>query len=127
MFLTQIFLKFLPYLLMGVLIFNLIQRPFMKFGEKKRLATLYISLMILAVYGSALIIYKYIGNDLAYIPVIAILLYISFRQKDAVLPFKRKCIRCSSTLPLKKIFFNDSNLCADCDAGDRPDSPEPLE
>ena len=103
------------YLLMAVLLVNIIQRRHHKYAQKKRLATLYIGMLILGfMVGTVLIVYFELP-DILVIPLAAALAGIGYRYRSKVFPFRLKCSRCGRSLSGKRILFFDSNTCEKCE------------
>jgi len=103
------------YLLMAVLLVNIIQRRYHKHAQKKRLATLYIGILILAfMVGTVLIVYFELP-DILVIPLAALATVVGYRYRSKVFPFRLKCSNCGKSLSGKRILFFDSNACEKCE------------
>lgn len=106
------------YLLMAVLVLNMFQRRHQKHSQKKRFATLYIGILILALMvGSVLILYLNLP-DIILIALLAVLIAVGYRFRKQVFPFRLNCVRCGQRLTGKRIIFFDSNTCEHCDQQD---------
>jgi hypothetical protein len=103
------------YLLLAVLVLNIFQRRYQKHARQKRFATLYISILILALMiGTALIVYLDLP-DVLFLPLLAVLVLIGYRFRKQVFPFRLNCRRCGGRLSGKRILFYDSNTCEKCE------------
>ncbi len=103
------------YLLLAVLALNIFQRRYQKHSRQKRFATLYISILILALMiGTALIVYLDLP-DVLFLPLLAVLILIGYRFRKQVFPFRLNCRRCGERLSGKRILFYDSNTCEKCE------------
>lgn len=106
--------------LVGLLILNLSQRRFLSVGEKKRIATLVLSGIVLffmvglfALKRNALGITERIGVGFL-VPWggVTVLLAILLRGHFAV--FRFRCLHCGSPLGLREIIYLDDPCCAGC-------------
>ena len=103
------------YLLLAVLVLNMLQRRYQQHAPKKRLATLYIAMLILAfMIGTVLIVYFDLPNILV-VPLLAALLLVGYRFRSRIFPFRLNCRRCGQRLSGKRILFFDSNTCEQCE------------
>lgn len=103
------------YLLLAVLVLNMLQRRYQQHAREKRLATLYIAMLILAfMIGTVLIVY-FALPDVLVVPLLAALLLIGYRFRARVFPFRLNCRLCGQRLSGKRILFFDSNTCEQCE------------
>jgi hypothetical protein len=103
------------YLLLAVLVVNMVQRRYQKYAQMKRLATLYIAILILALMvGTVLIVYLHLPN-IVFLPLLAVLILTGYRFRKKVFPFRLNCKSCGERLSGKRILFYDSNTCEKCD------------
>jgi uncharacterized membrane protein len=103
------------YLLLAVLVLNMFQRRYQKYAQKKRFATLYIAILILALMvGTVLIVYLDLP-DIIFLPLLAVLVLIGYRFRKKVFPFRLNCRSCGERLSGKRILFYDSNTCEKCE------------
>ena len=117
--------KYLFYVLLAVLVFNMLQRKHMKTGEKKRLATLYLAVAVLVLMGLAAglsMVRAFPRAELLLIPGAAALGALVYVYRERVLPFRLRCRQCGARLDFERIAYHDSNLCAECDPP-RPAEP----
>ena len=102
------------YLLLAVLVVNMFQRRYQKTAEKKRFATLYIAILILALMVGTVLIVFFDLPDVLFLPLLAVLVLIGYRFRSKVFPFQLKCRNCGERLSGKRILFYDSNTCENC-------------
>ena len=103
------------YLLLAVLVLNMFQRRYQKHAQKKRFATLYIAILILALMvGTVLVVYLDLP-DLLFLPLLAVLVLVGYRFRKQVFPFRLSCRLCGERLSGKRILFYDSNTCEKCE------------
>lgn len=102
------------YILLLKLTMTLYQRRFNNVGGNKRLASLYQSVVIGALYcGLSVIIAKALSDYLVYLAlIVAIVVTILFRKK--LFPYKNRCQKCRNRLKIKQILFLDSEICQKC-------------
>ncbi|UCF98706.1 MAG: hypothetical protein JSV89_04005 [Spirochaetaceae bacterium] len=104
------------YLLIAVLVLNMFQRRYQQHSQKKRFATLYIGILILALMvGTVLIVYFQLP-DILFIPLVAVLVLVGYRYRRQVFPFRLNCRLCGQRLSGKRIVFFDANTCEKCAA-----------
>jgi uncharacterized membrane protein len=103
------------YLLLAVLVLNMLQRRYQKHAQNKRLATLYIAILILVLMvGTVLIVYLDLP-DIIFLPLLAALILVGYRFRKQVFPFRLNCRICGQRLSGKRILFYDSNTCEKCE------------
>ena len=127
--------KILTTLLLGVLIFNMTQRKHLEGGERKRIASLLLALVILLplagifAYKQNSFNIRLLGEGVFY-PLVAItfLAFLIFSRR--ILIFRRRCQGCGTTLKWKTTLYLDDNLCPACgeeSKGPADIDPAPLE
>ena len=102
------------YVFLGIVALTLFQRKYGKTVQKKRMAVLYVAIMVFALHISAVLIVQFERSDallLLWAAAVAVLIYY---KGDKVFPFKYKCVSCSSPMSFNEIFFDDSNMCESC-------------
>jgi hypothetical protein len=110
------------YLLIAVLALNMFQRRYQKHAQKKRLATLYLGIFVLAfMIGTILIVY-FTLPDILIVPLAAILVLFAYLKRRHVFPFRLYCLKCGERLSMKRILYFDSNTCERC-AQNAPSDP----
>jgi uncharacterized membrane protein len=103
------------YLLLAVLVLNMVQRRYQKHAQQKRFATLYIAILILVLMVGTVIIVYFQLPDILFLPLLAALIFIGYRYRNKVFPFRLNCRSCGERLTGKRILFFDSNTCEKCD------------
>jgi len=102
------------YVFLAVIALTLFQRKYGKRVTKKRMAVLYIAIIIFALQISASLIMEFEFTD-AYLLIWAVAAgVIIYFKKGVIFPFKYKCVKCSATLTFNDMVFDDSNLCEKC-------------
>lgn len=107
--------RFVFTLLIVRLAVTLYQRRYNLNGGIKRMAGLYQSLVLGALYGvvSAIRV-KGLGDQYIYGAILfVVVLFILLRKR--FFPYKSKCNRCGKSLKISKILFIDSQLCSQCE------------
>lgn len=104
----------LIWLLMAVLVFNLSQRKHRAYGERKRVATLFIAGGVMVLYGAAITINRFALPHWLFLPVTAAVIAVFIWKKD-LLPYKTHCVSCGEKLSFQRFLYYDSNLCENCD------------
>ena len=84
-------------------------------GRKKRLATLYMGVLLLGLWGCSFLFIRFKINDLLLIFIITGVLVFCFYKRNLILPFRFRCIECGAKLTIKQLLFSDSNLCTECE------------
>ncbi len=107
------------WLFVAILAVNLFQRKYLAVGERKRFATLYMSMVVLAVMAFSALLLQFSLPDWLFLPFIALLAGTVWVFRAKIFPFRRRCARCSVKLPFDRILYYDNNLCAECDAKER--------
>jgi uncharacterized membrane protein len=103
------------YLLLAVLVLNMSQRRYQKHAQNKRLATLYIAILILVLMvGTTLIVYLDLP-DIIFVLLLAALILVGYRFRKQIFPFRLNCRVCAQRLSGKRILFYDSNTCEKCE------------
>ena len=106
------------YLLLAVLLVNILQRRYQKTAQNKRLATLYIAILILALMVGTVLIVSFDLPDVLFLPLLAVLILVGYRFRKKVFPFRLNCRNCGQRLSGKRILFYDSNTCENCGQGE---------
>jgi len=107
-------LKVFPLVLLGVLIFNMIQKRFIPNWGKKRMATLYIAITLAAFIAIAFFIYKYRLTDWLLIPGFLALLFFAIYKQKSFFPFSWKCEKSGKRLTPFIVFLRPENICKPC-------------
>jgi hypothetical protein len=95
--------------------FHLYQRRFKAAATRKRIATLSLTLVIIAAWGAAWIFQRYGVDDVYLAVVAACAVAVVIWQRKIVLPYRLHCVQCGKSLSMIRIFSHDSNKCEICD------------
>lgn len=112
---------------LAVLVLNIFQRRYQTKSHHKRLATIYISALILVLNILYVMILQYgLPHWLAF-PAILVPVGFAFLFRDKILIFRRKCVSCGRPLDIQTILYMDHSLCDDCHSRLHPEehTPEP--
>lgn len=107
--------KGLYYLLIALLVFNLLQRKHIKTGAKKRLATLYLAIVVLVLMTAAVLIRRFSFSESLLLPVILAAALLVLSKRPRFFPFRINCLKCGQRLGWQRFLYHDSNLCESCD------------
>jgi 8-oxo-dGTP diphosphatase len=113
--LTLFLQKNLFYLLLAVLALNLFQRRYQKTSQRKRLATLYLAILVLAWMVLVIVVVAFGWPDWLLIPFTLALAGVGAVFHRHTFPFRFRCARCGKQLEAKRIVFFDSNTCEACE------------
>ncbi len=102
------------YVFLGVVALTLFQRKYGKNVVKKRMAILYIAIMVFTLHISAVLIVEFELSDSILLIWAAAVAVVFYYKRDKVFPFRYKCVSCSSRMSFNEIFFDDSNMCESC-------------
>jgi 8-oxo-dGTP diphosphatase len=116
--------KNLFYLLLAVLALNLFQRRYQKLSEKKRYATLYLAMLVLAWMILVIVVVAFHWPEWLLVPMTLALAAVGVVFRRHTFPFRFRCVRCGRGLDSKRVLFFDSNACELCDPHEEP--PKPL-
>jgi hypothetical protein len=112
----------LKWMLVPVLLlwaYHLAQRRFSATVGPKRMATMLVTLLLLAAW---VVIYVFIRLGLPdiYLPVVAAaVIAVAVWQRRSLFPYRARCVQCSRPLGIGRILFHGNNLCEACDPADR--------
>ena len=115
---SHFFSRYLYYPVVLILLFNLFQRRYKEEGRSKRLATLYLGIMVMALWALSFFFLRFGIPDILLLsaPAVYTVLILAFR--DRMLPFRFHCACCGKQLSPKTVMFIDSNRCSACEEGD---------
>ncbi len=99
----------------AVWVFHLAQRRSMDKGIRKRNATLYLTLVLLAAWALVWLLAKFSLDNLYLVPIGFFTLAVLVWQRAAIFPFHARCARCGLPLTASRIMFDDSNTCETCE------------
>ena len=124
--LSRILASVLPYPLIALLAFNMVQRRFLAVGEGKRFATLYLAGLLVMLFGAAYT-FAYFGVPDAFLTLpAAIICLVAWRFRARIWPFRLRCSECGAPLAARRILFYDDRRCETCAPQDNP-PPETTE
>ncbi len=96
-------------------LYHLAQRGYAGVGEKKRTASLLLTIVLLAIYAGSYFMNRFAIDDLLLIPLFALAAAFIVWKREALLLYRLTCAQCGKPLALKRILFFDSGLCEVCD------------
>lgn len=105
---------------LAVIALTLFQRKYGARVVKKRLAVLFIAILVFGLHINAVLVMEFELNDAYLLIWAAVAGGLFYFKWDVIFPFKRKCVSCSEIMTFNEIVFDDSNLCEKC----RPKEPE---
>jgi hypothetical protein len=120
--------KNIYYLLLAVLALNMFQRRYQQYAQKKRMATLYLGILILIFMVGTILIVNFKLPDVLILPLAAGVILFGYVKREHVLPFRLNCRQCGQSLSGKRVLFFDANTCDACagstlGAGDADSGP----
>ena len=101
--------------IVAVWIYHLVQRRTRERGVRKRNATLYITIVLLAVWALVYLLARFSLDDLYLVPIAFFAAVVMVWQRSALFPFRARCARCGASLSASRIFLYDSNTCDACE------------
>jgi hypothetical protein len=112
---STLLLRILLVPLVALWAFHLYQRRYRDAGVRKRIATLSLTVLFIALWGAAWLFSTYGIGDVYLIPVAALLVGIAIWQRPIVLPYRLRCAKCGKPLAIQRMLSCDSNACESCD------------
>jgi hypothetical protein len=107
--------KAFPFVLLGVLGFNLIQMLFKAGWNRKRFASFYMTCLVGGLTVISILFVQYGVHDLFLIPAFAIAIIIPIVKRKEFFPFSLACAKCGSGISIGKILFEDPAYCDSCE------------
>jgi 8-oxo-dGTP diphosphatase len=107
----------LVVVLIAVLLFNLSQRSHLQHGEAKRFASLHLALIILFLYGADIAIRRWALPAWSMIAALLIAAAAAYLMRRRIFIFRRRCLECGTSIPLRTTLYEDDNLCGECRSG----------
>jgi hypothetical protein len=95
--------------------YHLAQRRFIEQGPRKRSASLQITLLFIGVWIAAYLLRRFRVDDVFLFPVLAAAAIAVVAGRRSMFPYRIRCARCRTPLPLKRILFVDSPGCEACE------------
>ncbi len=108
------------YLFIAVIVLNLFQRKYRERGQDKRIASLFISIMVFIVYFGAITIRAKNLPEIWILLPLAVDISLFYALKKRILVFRKSCTRCGKNLSAAELFCLDSNLCRECSGENEP-------
>ncbi|MGA2615636.1 MAG: hypothetical protein ABSG38_19525 [Spirochaetia bacterium] len=107
--------RYLLVPIVAVWVYHLLQRRHLEDGRQKSNATLYLTIVLLAVWALTWLLSKFSLPDLYLIPIAFFALVLLAWQWRAIFPYRLRCARCGLPLSVSRVFFHDSNTCETCE------------
>ena len=106
--------SYIYWVLIGVLVFNLMQRKHTATAQKKRMGTLLVAILILMtnLLFSLILMYE-LPDSLAFLALAAVAM-VGFVFRSRLEIFKLRCPECGTRLDFHSFLHIDSSLCASC-------------
>jgi hypothetical protein len=111
---SGLLLKILLIPMVALWAFHLYQRRFKGAGVRKRIATLSLTVVIIAAWVAAWFFVRYGVGDVYLVLVAACAVGVVIWQRKRMLPYRARCARCAKPLTLQRMLSWDSNLCESC-------------
>jgi hypothetical protein len=108
-------LRWLLVPIVAVWAVHMFQRRSAAVAGRKRLATLYLTAVLIAIWAAAWVFARLGVRDVFLVPVAALAAALVAWKRAAFLPFGLTCGSCGARLPAKRILFHDSPLCENCE------------
>lgn len=102
------------YLLLAVMALNMFQRRYQQHAQKKRMATLYLGILILVFMVGTILIVNFNLPEVLIFPLAAAVILLGYVKREHVLPFRLNCRQCGQRLSSKRLLFFDANTCDSC-------------
>jgi hypothetical protein len=95
--------------------FHLYQRRFKETAVRKRIATLSLTVVLIAAWVAAWVFARYGISDTYLLLVAAFAVAVIIWQRKLMLPWRLTCMKCGKPLSMIRIFSYDSNTCEACE------------
>jgi hypothetical protein len=122
--LSSLLLKILLVPMVALWAFHLYQRRFKEAATRKRIATLSLTMVLIAAWVAAWVFSRYGIGDTWLLLVAVLAVAVVIWQRKLMLPYRFLCVQCGTPLSIIRIFSHDSNKCEACEPaameGDRP-------
>jgi hypothetical protein len=112
----------LKWMLVPVLLlwgYHLAQRRYAATVGAKRIASLLVTLLVLAAW---LVVYAFLRlgvSDIWLLALAAAVAAVAVWQRQRLFPYRLRCAQCARPLTLERILFRGDNLCEVCSPADR--------
>ncbi len=105
--------------------YHLALRGYLEVGEKKRYASLFLTIVLLALWLTAYLLRRFGIDDLLLIPAFAVAIAVVIWKRGTFVPYRFSCAQCGKPLSVKRILFHDSGKCDTCDPLKKEGDPAP--
>jgi hypothetical protein len=95
--------------------YHLAQRRYREEAQRKRTATLLLTLLLIGVWVAAFFLRRLRIDDVFLSPVFIVAAIILIAERRTLLPYRARCVRCGAPLSVRTVFFMDSNACGSCE------------
>ena len=123
-FISGLLQKILLVPMVALWAFHLYQRRYREAGTRKRIATLSLTMVIIAAWVAAWVFARYGIGDSWLLLVAVLAVAVVVWQRKLMVPYRLLCVQCGKPLSITRIFSHDSNKCEACEPasmeGDRP-------
>jgi hypothetical protein len=105
--------------------YHLAQRRFVDTVGVKRMATLLVTVLLLAAWLAVYVFIRLAIRDVFLVALAAAVAAVAVWQRRRLFPYRLRCAQCSRPLGLRRILFHGNNLCGTCNpaAPDTEDTP----
>jgi hypothetical protein len=107
--------KILLVPMVGLWVFHLSQRRLKAAGERKRIATLSLTAVIIGAWVAAWLFDHYGVPDIYLVAVAVAAVAVVIWQRRLILPYRLHCRKCGKPLGIMRILTIDSNTCEACE------------
>jgi len=118
-------LRYSVWIMIPIWVLHMAQRRSRDAGERKRLSTLLLTLVPMCFWGAAWVYARLHLADLWFLPLFFLAAMVIAWQRRRFWPYRLHCLHCGAPLPLKTIFYVDSNSCDACSAALKPAEEPP--
>jgi predicted MFS family arabinose efflux permease len=112
---SALLLKVLLVPMVGLWVFHMYQRRFKAAAERKRIATLSLTAVIIGAWVAAWLFNHYGVADIYLVAVAAAAVAVVIWQRKLMWPYRLKCRQCGKPLGLMRVLSIDSNKCEACE------------
>ena len=116
---STLLMKILLVPMVALWAFHLFQRRFKEAGERKRIATLSLTVVVIGAWVAAWLFTRYGIDDTYLIAVAALAAAVVVWQRRLMLPYRLRCARCGKPLTITRVLNHDSNTCEACESRGR--------
>jgi hypothetical protein len=109
--------------MVGLWAFHLSQRRFKAAAERKRIATLSLTVVVIGGWVASWFFATKGIDDVYLVAVAALAAAIVVWQRRLMLPWRLRCVQCGVRLPLSRVLNYDSNTCEACESRAKQGDP----